>query len=60
MAKKQATKPQAQKFAKADIIKSKTFDNIERDFLQACLSDDEYTIQEALEALDDARKKGVE
>lgn len=59
MAKKTKPETAEPKFTKDEVIQSKKFDEIEKDFLRACLTDDEYTIQEALDKLNKARKQGV-
>lgn len=47
------------KYAKEDILLSDEFSKVERDFLTAYLSDDEYTMGEAKKVLEKIRKGAV-
>lgn len=57
---KKATKNKVvPKFAKADVIKSNKFSNIERDFLKNILPEGEYTVDEVEKFLEKQSKGEV-
>lgn len=59
MKSKQKTSEEAATFPVSTLVKSKALSRYQKDFVKACLTDPEYTIEDAISVLDAKLKEEV-